>query len=138
MVKVTVGTASCAGHETTKWINRKLKSMGEPPVIVDSHRTARSAADLKAELNNEGYLGASVEVATKKKRKKIDVTYILHTGQPYYIKGIRYVVEDPVVSQLLCLEDSVNQGLKPGLQFRVESLDNDRKRITDMPVDNGS
>lgn len=61
----------------------------------------------------------------------------MHTGQPYYIKGIRYVVEDPVVSQLLCLEDSVNQGLKPGMQFRVESLDNERKRITDMLVDNG-
>lgn len=61
----------------------------------------------------------------------------MHTGQPYYIKGIKYVVEDPVVSQLLCLEDSVNQGLKPGMQFRVESLDNERKRITDMLVDNG-
>lgn len=136
-VKIPLATYSLSGRDTTKWINRVLKSMGEPPVIFDSFRTARSAADLKAELNNEGYLGASVEVATKKKRKKIDVTYILHTGQPYYIKGIRYVVEDPVVSQLLCLEDSVNQGLKPGMQFRVESLDNERKRITDMLVDNG-
>lgn len=136
-VKIPLATYSLSGRDTTKWINRVLKSMGEPPVIFDSLRTARSAADLKAELNNEGYLGASVEVATKKKRKKIDVTYILHTGQPYYIKGIRYVVEDPVVSQLLCLEDSVNQGLKPGMQFRVESLDNERKRITDMLVDNG-
>lgn len=136
-VKIPLATYSLSGRDTTKWINRVLKSMGEPPVIFDSLRTARSAVDLKAELNNEGYLGASVEVATKKKRKKIDVTYILHTGQPYYIKGIRYVVEDPVVSQLLCLEDSVNQGLKPGMQFRVESLDNERKRITDMLVDNG-
>lgn len=136
-VKIPLATYSLSGRDTTKWINRVLKSMGEPPVIFDSLRTARSAVDLKAELNNEGYLGASVEVATKKKSKKIDVTYILHTGQPYYIKGIRYVVEDPVVSQLLCLEDSVNQGLKPGMQFRVESLDNERKRITDMLVDNG-
>lgn len=136
-VKIPLATYSLSGRDTTKWINRVLKSMGEPPVIFDSLRTARSAVDLKAELNNEGNLGASVEVATKKKRKKIDVTYILHTGQPYYIKGIRYVVEDPVVSQLLCLEDSVNQGLKPGMQFRVESLDNERKRITDMLVDNG-
>lgn len=136
-VKIPLATYSLSGRDTTKWINRVLRSMGEPPVIYDSVRTARSAADLTAELNNEGYLGASVDVATKKKRKKIDVTYVLRPGQPYYLESVNYVIRDSVVSRLLCLGDSANRGLRPGMQFSVERLDNERKRITDILANNG-
>ena len=82
-IKIPLATYSLSGRDTTKWINRVLRSIGEPPVIYDSLRTAKSALDLKAELSNAGYLGASVDVETSKKNKKIDVTYIHRPGTPY-------------------------------------------------------
>ena len=136
-LKIPLATYSLSGRDTTKWINRTLRSMGEPPVIYDSVRTARSALDLTAELSNSGFLRAWVDVETKKKQKKIDVTYVLHPGQLYYINNMSYDIGDFVISQLLCMDDSANWGLKPGMQFSVERLDKERKRITDVLADNG-
>ena len=136
-IKIPLATYSLSGRDTTKWINRVLRSIGEPPVIYDSLRTAKSALDLKAELSNAGYLGASVGVETSKKHKKIDVTYILRPGMPYYIKGMRYDIKDSVIAKLLCMEDSNNWGLRPNMQFSVDRLDGERKRITDLLADNG-
>ena len=136
-LKIPLATYSLSGRDTTKWINRTLRSMGEPPVIYDSVRTARSALDLTAELSNSGFLRAWVDVETKKKQKKIDVTYVLHPGQLYYINNMSYDIGDSVISQLLCMDDSANWGLKPGMQFSVERLDKERKRITDVLADNG-
>lgn len=136
-IKIPLATYSLSGRDTTKWINRVLRSMGEPPVIYDSLRTAKSALDLKAELSNAGYLGASVGVETSKKQKKIDVTYILRPGMPYFIKNMRYDIKDSVIEQLLCMEDSSNWGLLPNMQFSVDRLDRERKRITDLLSDNG-
>ena len=136
-LKIPLATYSLSGRDTTKWINRALRSMGEPPVIYDSVRTARSALDLTAELSNSGFLRAWVGVETKKKQKKIDVTYVLHPGRLYYINDMSYYIGDSVISQLLCMDDSANWGLKPGMQFSVERLDRERKRITDVLADNG-
>ena len=69
-LKIPLATYSLSGRDTTKWINRTLRSMGEPPVIYDSVRTARSALDLTAELSNSGFLRAWVDVETKKKQKE--------------------------------------------------------------------
>lgn len=136
-VKIPLATYSLSGRDTTKWINRVLRSMGEPPVIYDSVRSQLTLQDLRAELVSDGYLGASAAVATRKKGKKIDVTYTLCPGMPYYIGKVRYVIMDSIVSQLLCLDDSTNWGLKPCTRFSVERLDNERRRITDLLSDKG-
>lgn len=135
--KIPLYTYSLSGRDTSKWINRVLRSMGEPPVIFDSLRTEMSAADLRTELNNVGYLGAIIDIVTEKKKKKINVVYRLHPGKSYYIKNIDYVISDSVISHLLCLNDKGNRGLNPMDRFSVELLDRERKRITNLLVDNG-
>ena len=56
---------------------------------------------------------------------------------PYFIKNMRYDIKDSVIEQLLCMEDSSNWGLLPNMQFSVDRLDRERKRITDLLSDNG-
>ena len=135
--KIPLATYSVSGRDTTKWINRVLRSMGEPPVIYDSAATARTVLDLKSELANEGYMHATVSAAVEKRKKKANVTYWLSPGEPYYIDNVKYVVEDSVISRLLCLDDSANWGLKPRMRFSVDRLDNERKRITSLLADRG-
>ena len=129
-VKIPLATYSLSGRDTTKWINRLLRSVGEAPVIYDSISTRRSMSDLQMQLVNMGYLRASVDAMTKAKNKKIDVTYLLHPGKPYFIHKVDYVIEDSLIASLLNLDQEENRKLKAGMQFSVENLDGERKRIT--------
>lgn len=136
-VKIPLATYSLSGRDSSKWINRMLKAMGEAPVLYDSLRTVQSGYDLRAELHNEGYLGAYVDVETKTHGKKIDVTYILHPGEPYYIDSITYDIQDTAIATLLQMDNERNRNLKKGSRFNVERLDAERKRVTDIVINNG-
>lgn len=131
-VKIPLATYSLSGRDTTKWINRVLRSMGEPPVIYDSAATERTLRELRSELANEGYLKSAVEAKVKAKHKKVDVSYVVTPGEPYYINNVEYVVADSAISRLLCFEDSANWGIKPRSRFSVERLDAERRRIADI------
>lgn len=136
-VKIPLATYSLSGRDSTKWINRTLKAMGEPPVLYDSLRTVQSCNDLRAELRNEGYLSADVEVKTKRKGKKIDLTYILHPGDAYYINNVEYDIRDSVIARLLHTDNPANRKLKTGMKFNVDALDRERKRLTEIIVNKG-
>jgi len=136
-MKVPLATYSMAGKDSTKWINRTLKSMGEEPIIYDSAKTAQSSSDLRLQMQNMGYLRATVDTLTERKGKKIKATYILHPGEPYKIGNIDYLIEDSTINDLLCLDDTINRGLKPSMRFSVQNLDNERKRIAELLINNG-
>ena len=136
-VKIPLATYSLAGRDSTKWINRTLMSMGEAPVLYDSLHTVQSCNDLRAELRNEGFLGADVEVQTRRKGKKINLTYILHPGKAYYINNVTYDIQDPFIANILHMDEPSNQRLKPGMKFNVDNLNKERKRLTDIIINNG-
>ena len=64
-VKIPLATYSLSGRDTTKWINRMLRSIGEAPVLYDSASTRRSMADLQFQLVKMGYLRASGDAMIK-------------------------------------------------------------------------
>ncbi len=136
-VKIPLATYSLSGRDSSKWINRTLKAMGEPPVLYDSLRTVLSCNDLRSELRNEGYLGAEVEVESKRRGKKIDLTYILHPGEAYYINKVEYDIRDSAIASLLRMDNPTNRKLKTGMKFNVDNLDRERKRITEIIVNKG-
>lgn len=136
-VKIPLATYSLSGRDSTKWINRTLKAMGEPPVLYDSLRTIQSCNDLRAELRNEGYLSADVKVKAKRKGKKIDLTYIIHPGDAYYINKVEYDIRDSVIARLLHTDNPANRKLKTGMKFNVDALDRERKRLTEIIVNKG-
>ena len=47
LFKIPLGTYSLAGRDSTKWLNRTLRHIGEEPVVYDSLEAARSCADLR-------------------------------------------------------------------------------------------
>ena len=137
LVKLPLGVYSLSGRDSTKWMNRLLKSMGEPPVLYDSALARLTVTDLQQMLFNKGYLDSRVELWTRTKGKKLSTIYKLYPGQAYQIGRLEYRIVDPVINDELGLEDSLNWGLKPGSQFRVEELDHERKRITKLLNDRG-
>lgn len=107
------------------------------PVIYDSLQARLSCQDLLQAMQNQGYMHAGIQLFTTKKGKKLDATYLLHPGEPFLIGKVEYDVEDEQIQQLLQLDKPENQQLKPGMRFTVETLDNERKRITNLLTDDG-
>jgi outer membrane protein assembly factor BamA len=133
-VKIPLGVYAMAGSDSTKWINRTLKSMGEAPVIYDTLQARLSCENLQMALQNKGYLDAQVELFADTKDKKINAIYVLHPGTPYYIRHLRYDIQDPVIARLL--ENDEHQ-LKEGTKLDVEQLNQERSRLTSLLQNQG-
>jgi len=137
MVKLPLKVYSLSGRDTTKWGNRLLRSIGEPPVIYDSLQARLTCNDLQMLLQNKGYLDGRVELWTRTKGKKLWAYYKLSTGNPYQIGKLDYQIADPVIAEEFRLSDPQNWGLHSGRQFSIDDLDKERKRIAQMLANNG-
>ena len=118
-VKIPLGVYAMAGSDTTKWLNRMLRSMGEAPVVYDTLQAHLSCENLRMAMQNKGYLDAQVELYTETKGKKINATYVLHPGPSYAVRHVNYDIQDSVIDRLPIRHNSL---LKTGMTFDVEML----------------
>ena len=137
MVKLPLLTYSLSGRDSSKWVNRMLRSIGEKPVLFDSLQAAMTCNDLQQMLHNNGYLDGRVELWTRTKGKKLQTVYRLFPGEAYHLGNVVYDIRDQVIAQELNLNSPVSWNLHEGQQFRVDELDRERKRITKMLNDRG-
>ena len=135
LFKIPLGTYTMAGKDTTRWINRTLRKMGEEPVLYDSVQARLSSEDLTVALQNMGYMNATVDLEKKVRGKKLVLNYFLHPGEPYIIDRFNYEIEDSVIRRVL--ESQLDSDTKRPRQFTVTSLDNERKRLTHILNDSG-
>lgn len=136
--KIPLGIYSLSGRDTTKWINRTLRAMGEEPVVFDSIQSEESSKSLCSELQNKGYLGAYVKLNKQyKRKKKVDISYILYPGERYFIQSIKYDIQDSLLARFTEITDESKRLLHQNMQFNASLLDNERKRITEYLVNNG-
>lgn len=140
MFKIPLGTYALSGKDSTKWINRKLRDLGEMPVLFDSVQAEMTCSDLENVLQGLGYLRARVDYNLDfKKKKKVVVVYNLHSGPQYHINSVNYDIQDKGVADFLKI--GTNGGFKPGLRagmpFLTNELDNERKAITGYLNNNG-
>lgn len=135
--KLPLKTYSLSGRDSSKWINRVLRSMGEPPEIYDSILTAQSLQSLQSQMQNMGYLQATADVAVQHKGKKVRTIYILHPGLPYYVRNMNYEIQDSAIARLLEQIDPSKRVLQKGMVFNAENLDRERTQITQYLVNRG-
>ena len=122
------------------------------PVVYDTLQAQLSCRDLLTAMQNQGFLHAGVTLQTeihgqektdstaeksRKKAPKVDVTYMLHPGEPFRIGKVEYDIEDKNIQQIMQLDNPENQKLKPGMRFTVDALDAERKRIANRLLDDG-
>lgn len=136
--RIPLATYSLAGRDSTKWINRTLKSIGEKPVTVDSALTSGTCTDLRTAMQNAGFLNARVETrANIVKKNKVNLTYILKPGEPYRINSITYDISDDSIAARLPHLYPERLRLQKGMLFNVNRLDQERKNITAALSNNG-
>ena len=136
-VKLPLLVYSLSGQDTTKWLNRTLRGIGEAPVLLDTALVRLSCRDMRQSLKNIGYLDAEVEMLPITHGKKVVANYMLQPGNAYYVGQVDYRIDDPQICQLLELDDTTKRGIRSGQQFNVTQLDQERKRLTQLLTDKG-
>lgn len=140
LFKIPLGTYALSGKDSTKWINKKLRDLGEDPVLFDSLQTAMTCSDLENVLHGLGYLRATVDYNLDfKKKKKVVVVYNLHPGPLYHISSVSYDIQDDKIAEFLNTgeEGGFKLGLRVGMPFLTNELDNERKALTKYLNNNG-
>lgn len=101
-----------------------------PPIAYNENLTRFSEEDMTQMMQNQGYLQAHTYVDTLRKGgKNIELSYILDPREPFFIKSIKYDIEDTELNQSRqpLLDETM---LHVGDRFNVDRLDEERKRIT--------
>lgn len=127
---------SASGKDSTKWVNRFLKRIGEVPVIYSREAAEESRAEIQKAVQNMGYMGAQVDLKEETDGNKIKVYYMIRSGEPYIVDQITYDIFDGKVRDYL-EADSTRSQLYPGMRFDVNRLDEERQRITQLLQNRG-
>ena len=138
LFKIPLGTYAMSGQDTTKWINRKLRAIGEDPVLFDSTLARRTCGDLEAALQNMGYIRAKAAYTLEHRRKKkVNVLYGVTVGPHFMLGSVRYDIQDSNIKTLLEDQPLSRSVLKTGQPFNTSDLEAERKRITTLLNNNG-
>lgn len=108
-IKFRLGIYNMSGSDTTRWWNRWVRKLGEPPVVYDSALTEAGAEQLRMMMVNKGYLNATVKVGeqTDSAKRKKRLTYEMHPGAPHIIKSIDYQFPDTTMRRVVMEEASL-------------------------------
>lgn len=136
LVKLPMYIYCASGNDSTKWINRLLRRIGDAPRIYDPSVAEETRLQILGAVQNKGYLGAQVSLEEKKKKNKLDAYYKVSSGKPYMISSINYNIEDYVIRGML-MNDSVKSGLKEGMRFNVNMLEEERNNIAQYLLNRG-
>lgn len=131
--KLQLATYNLSGSDTTRWFNRWVRRIGQPPVIYDPDLTDASVRQLHTALVNRGYVNARVEADTvvRPGGKAVDVDYRILAGTPLYVQSLDYDIADTALSTLV-MADTLRSLIRPGRMLDRNVLDDERARITEM------
>ena len=135
LVKTQLYIYNLSGRDSTKWVNRALRRLGDEPVIYDELEDERTRQEIKKAVQNMGYMGAEVESERKVSKRKIKLTYYIKTGRPYRINSLKYDIRDNQIAERL-RDDSLSL-LHDEMLFDINLLDAERQRIVSLLRDKG-
>lgn len=127
---------SLSGPDTTLWINRFLRKIGDAPVIYDSTATLNTVNELKKFMVNKGFHYAEVSAMATFKGKKAKVEYDIKAHEPYRIRKYTYGILEKNLADIV-LADSNNSVIRSGDRFDTDVLEMERKRVSSLLRNNG-
>ena len=142
-----------SGVNEKKWLNRQLRRLGEPPVLLDMESTGLSVRQLEQYMSNRGYVNAQIDLAIDTtNRKKASLTYLITANEPYRIRQYTTAIEDSRIDSIIQLKPPQRSFLssvfspypKEYISFITDNmlfdrtrLDKERQRLTALLRNNG-
>lgn len=118
------------------WMNRTLRNIGTPPVLLDTTLVRQSTSYLTTYIHSRGYFDGAATLRIDSSKHKARATYTLHQGLPYRIRSVRSTFNDRFVEPMI-RSDSAHTLLHMGMPFDTEVLDAERRRIKDFLQNQG-
>ena len=122
-----LGFYNASGNDSTKWGNRWLRRIGEPPVIYDSLKTVLGCDEIEKVIYNKGYLNANVTSQTTFRKRHANVTYTIKEGEPYRLRHYFITIPDSAINETLSRR--ANASIKSGELFDIDKLNADREQV---------
>ena len=123
------------GKNAVGKINRFIQKLGDKPVIFDEEAAERSREDMQSALHNMGYMQADVRLRKETRKKKLRLKYLVHPGPAYRISHWDYDIQDDSVRRYMA--GYASQLMHEGMQFDVNTLDQERQQMTNHLQDRG-
>ena len=121
------------GQDSTKWINRQIRKIGEPPEVFSEELTKMSMEQLKRAMDNKGYFHSTVDTTMTVKKRKVRLNYLITAGEPYKLRDYHVRLSQPDLYHYATTRSSVSKGDI----FSANDLDEERQRITTRMRNNG-
>lgn len=127
-----------SGRDTSKWINRALRNMGEAPVLFDTLAVGQTVASMERYLFSKGYFDAQVDSEVRTRKRRVRVNYRITPGEPYRIRSYSFQPEDSTSGlDALVSEALPSTGISSGRVFDSEELNEERGRLTQLARNQG-
>lgn len=136
LIKTQLYIYGLSGRDSTKWFNKFMRKIGDAPVIYNPEQAQRSEEEMTKALHNLGYMNGTVSRTTSTHKKKLKLTYNIHSNKPYVVRSLKYDVKDERIAELM-KQDSLGTQLREGMVLNVNVLDAERQRITQNLLSNG-
>lgn len=127
LFRMQLGIYDMAGRDSSRWINKALKRIGDPPVIYNPTLTSLSVQQLQLMLENKGYIHAKVQSNVTFKGKKASVTYTVNSNKPYTLNQYNTDFKNKVLAGIAA--DTSKSLVRPNMLFNVDVLNAERQRI---------
>ncbi len=128
-MNIPLGVYAMGGADSTRWITRVLRKIGQAPVKYDEEKALSSAANMARVLANSGYLQADVDIKKQEKKQRLKLLYDVKPGERYYVKSISRHVEDPALDSVLAETDKEESVLSENMPLDINLLNAERNRI---------
>ena len=137
-LKLRLGIYNMSGSDSTKWYNKWVRKLGEPPVVYDSTLMEASVEQLTKAMVNKGFLYASTSADTiiNEKNNKIKVKYSVNPGIRYLINSVDYEFPDTTFRNLV-LADSSHFVIRKGSPLDRSMLETQRDYVTNLLKNKG-
>ena len=124
--KLQLGIYNTASPDTSKLSSRLARKVGEAPVIFSPDLADASVTQLTRVMQNKGYFNAKVDTTMKVKDRKVNLTYNIVANEPYTIASYDIYFQH---QELMSVAQSFSNGVRPGMQFDADMLNQERQRV---------
>jgi len=125
-----------AGETPESKFKKRLKKTGEAPVLISNVKPGATSAIIDAKLFNIGIFKSYNEFKIVEKKNTAKVIYTSHIHEPYTVKELTYSISDDSLSHLI-LTGKEKSLIKPGEDYNLDKLKNERIRIDELLKNNG-
>ena len=135
-LKVPLGIYCLSGSDSTKYINRFIRKMGEAPVIYNEELAQKAKDNIQSAVRNMGYLNADVEMLKLTHKKKVHLLFRILPSTRFKVRNLNVEIPDTKVDSLYRLYSSESY-LAEGMNFDFNVLDRERSRLNTLLANNG-